>query len=163
MFFWVDSFLFYGKYLVFSHVHVWFRITCVKDRMDVSCNILVLFIVFIWSFRWENSHSIPYISTLSSLYSANNAVDRNTDTCTRTRAIGYGPQFHVVFWVVDFGSVHNIYSIDGMYTYNPKHPEKYISWPNCFSLTKIEKHQMLYFALDIFIMTILIYLKRFCI
>lgn len=24
----------------FSHVHVWFRITCVKDRMDVSCNIL---------------------------------------------------------------------------------------------------------------------------
>lgn len=47
----------------FSHVHVWFWITCVKDRMDVSCNILVfLKIVFRWSFRWKNSHSIPYVS-----------------------------------------------------------------------------------------------------
>lgn len=72
------------------------------------------------------SHTYP---SPSSLYSANNAVDRNTDTCTRTRAIGYGAQFNVVFWVVDLGRVHNIYSIDilfkndhgdGMYTYNPK-------------------------------------------
>lgn len=38
---------------------------------------------------------------------ANNAVDRNTDTCTRTRAIGYGAQFNVVL-----GRVHNIYSIN---------------------------------------------------
>lgn len=60
---------------------------------------------------------------------ANNAVDRNTDTCTRTRAIGYVPQFHDVFWVVDLERVHNIYSIDiffkngdGMYTYNPQKP-----------------------------------------
>lgn len=60
---------------------------------------------------------------------ANNAVDRNTDTCTRTRAIGYGAQFNVVL-----GKVHNIYSInilfkndhgDGMYTYNP--PKKQIN------------------------------------
>lgn len=65
----------------------------------------------------------------SSLYSANNAVDRNTDTCTKTRAIGYGAQFNVVFWVVDLGRVHNIFSIDtlfkndlgdGMHTYNNK-------------------------------------------
>lgn len=74
------------------------------------------------------SHTYP---SPSSLYSANNVVDRNTDTCTRTRAIGYGPQFHVVFWVVDLERVHNIYSIDilfknggGMYTYNPKKPRK---------------------------------------
>lgn len=69
----------------------------------------------------SHTYSFP-----GSLYSANNVVDRNTDTCTKTRAIGYGPQFHVVFWVVDLGRVHNIYSIDilfkngdGMYTYNP--------------------------------------------
>lgn len=76
------------------------------------------------------SHTYPFPG---SLYSANNGVDRNTDTCTRTRAIGYGPQFHVVFWVVDLGRVHNIYSIDilfkngdGMYTYNPpKNPQKH--------------------------------------
>lgn len=55
------------------------------------------------------SHTYPFPG---SLYSANNAVDRNTDTCTKTGAIGYGPQFHVVFWVVDHDRVHNIYSID---------------------------------------------------
>lgn len=78
------------------------------------------------------SHTYPFPG---SLYSANNGVDRNTDTCTRTRAIGYGPQFHVVFWVVDLERVHNIYSIHfkngdggGMYTYNPKNPpENYSS------------------------------------
>lgn len=69
------------------------------------------------------SHTYP---SPSSLYTANNAVDRNAGTCTKIRAIGYGPQFHVVFWVVDLERVHNIYSIDilfkngdGMYTYNP--------------------------------------------
>lgn len=81
-----------------------------------------------------------------SRYSANNAVDRNTNTCTRTRAIGYGPQFHVVFWVVDLERVHNIYSIDIFFLkmvtvctrITPKNPETYSSWPNCFSLTKIQ-------------------------
>lgn len=72
------------------------------------------------------SHTYPFPG---SRYSANNAVDRNTDTCTKTGAIGYGPQFHVVFWVVDHERVHNIYSIDiffkngdGMYTYNQQKP-----------------------------------------
>lgn len=109
----------------FSHVHVWFWITCVKDRMDVSCNILVfLKIVFRWSFRWKKQPFNPIRIHLRAHFKlANNAVDRNTDTCTRTRAIGYGAQFNVVL-----GRVHNIYSInilfkndhgDGMYTYNP--------------------------------------------
>lgn len=40
------------------------------------------------------SHTYPFPG---SRYLANNGVDRNTDTRTRTRAIGYGPQFHVVF------------------------------------------------------------------
>lgn len=72
------------------------------------------------------SHTYPFPG---SLYSANNGVDRNTDTCTRTRAIGYGAQFNVVL-----GRVYNIYSInilfkndhgDGMYTYNPPKRDKY--------------------------------------
>lgn len=62
------------------------------------------------------SHTYP---SPSSLYSANNAVDRNTDTCTRTRAIGYGAQLNVVFWVVDLGRVHNIYSIDILFKNDP--------------------------------------------
>lgn len=72
--------------------------------------------LFCFVSRWSSvgkiaiqSHTYP---STSSFYSANNAVDRNTDTCTRTRAIGYGPQFHVVFWEVDLERVHNIYSID---------------------------------------------------
>lgn len=46
------------------------------------------------------------------LYTANNAVDRNTRTCTRTQTIGRNSVFNTVWWKVDLGRLYNIYSID---------------------------------------------------
>lgn len=129
MFFSVDSFLFYGIFW-FSRMHMYgFELHVWKIGWMY---LVTFFFLLLYSDDLSvgkiaiQSHTYP---SLSSLYSANNAVDRNTDTCTKTRAIGYGPQFHVVFWVVDLERVHNIYSIDilfkndhgdGMYTYNQK-------------------------------------------
>lgn len=105
-------------YMYGFELHVW--------KIGWMYLVTFFFIVFRWSFRWKNIQSHTYPPP-SSRYSANNAVDRNTDTCTKTWAIGYRPQFHVVFWVVDLERVHNIYSSDilfkngdGMYTYNPR-------------------------------------------
>lgn len=46
------------------------------------------------------------------LYTADNAVDRNTMTCTRTQTIGPNSDFKTVWWKVDLGRLYNIYSID---------------------------------------------------
>lgn len=46
------------------------------------------------------------------LFGAPNAVDRNPSTCMRAGVIGrYCPE-KTVWWKVDLGRVHNIYSID---------------------------------------------------
>lgn len=46
------------------------------------------------------------------LYGASNALDRNIATCMRTKEIGrYCPE-KTVWWKVDLGHIHNIYSID---------------------------------------------------
>lgn len=54
------------------------------------------------------SHTYPFPG---SLYSANNGVDRNTDTCTRTRAIGYGPQLKLCFglWILKEYTTYTVY------------------------------------------------------
>lgn len=44
-------------------------------------------------------------------YSAQNAVDRNTNTCMRTRDIGINSIDKTVWWKVDLGEVYSIYSI----------------------------------------------------
>lgn len=45
-------------------------------------------------------------------YDARNAVDRNPSTCMRADVIGrYNPE-KTVWWKVDLGRVHNIYSIE---------------------------------------------------
>lgn len=44
-------------------------------------------------------------------YFANNAIDRNTVTCTRTQPIGRNDVFKTVWWKVDLGRLYNIYSI----------------------------------------------------
>lgn len=46
------------------------------------------------------------------LYTAGNAVDRNTMTCMRAQAIGHNSVFKTVWWKVDLGRLYNIYSID---------------------------------------------------
>ena len=44
-------------------------------------------------------------------YGAENAVDGNTATCTRTRVIGPNSQDKTVWWKVDLGGGYNIYSV----------------------------------------------------
>lgn len=45
-------------------------------------------------------------------YGARNAVDRNPSTCMRAGVIGRYCTEKTVWWKVDLGRVHNIYSID---------------------------------------------------
>lgn len=72
----------------------------------------------------SQSHSYP---VLGSSYSANNAIDRDTSTCSRTLDIGYGSKLKTVWWKVDLGKTHNLYNMailfrsydgEGMYMYN---------------------------------------------
>lgn len=42
---------------------------------------------------------------------ANNAVDRNSSTCTKTKDIGGNSKRPTVSWKVDLGAVYNVYSI----------------------------------------------------
>lgn len=46
------------------------------------------------------------------LYGARNAVDKNPLTCMRAKEIGRFSPEKTVWWKVDLGRVHNIYSID---------------------------------------------------
>ncbi|XP_078330769.1 uncharacterized protein LOC144624721 [Crassostrea virginica] len=46
------------------------------------------------------------------LYKADNAVDRNITTCMRTEPIGGASPDKTVWWKVDLGGVHNIYSVN---------------------------------------------------
>ena len=44
-------------------------------------------------------------------YGAENAVDGNTATCTRTEPIGQNNPYKTVWWKVDLGGVYSIYSV----------------------------------------------------
>lgn len=43
--------------------------------------------------------------------SANNAIDRNITTCSRTDDIGESSLYNIVWWKVDLGGANSIYSI----------------------------------------------------
>ena len=45
-------------------------------------------------------------------YGAENAVDGNTATCTRSEQIGQNSPDKTVWWKVDLGGVYNIYSVN---------------------------------------------------
>lgn len=45
------------------------------------------------------------------MYEANNALDRNTATCMRTDQTGENSDYRKVWWKVDLGGNHSIYSI----------------------------------------------------
>lgn len=57
------------------------------------------------------TQSSTYPGSLT-LYGARNAVDRNPLTCMRADEIGRTYPEKTVWWKVDLGRVHNIYSID---------------------------------------------------
>ena len=48
----------------------------------------------------------------SSIYTADNAVDRDITTCMRTELIGVTSPYQTVWWRVDLGRVYNIYSVN---------------------------------------------------
>lgn len=48
-------------------------------------------------------------------YAAGNAVDRNSTTCMRTRAIGRSSPDKTVWWRVDLGRMYGIYSINVLF------------------------------------------------
>lgn len=54
--------------------------------------------------RFKQTDSVP-------AFSAQNALDRNVTTCTRTAIIGNTSPDKNVSWQVDLGGVYNIYSI----------------------------------------------------
>ena len=58
----------------------------------------------------SQSHTFP-----GSVYGAENAVDGNTATCTRTDHIGPNSPHKTVWWKVDLGGVFNIYSVNIMF------------------------------------------------
>lgn len=62
----------------------------------------------ILSYNKLATQSITYISQSSG---ASYAVDGNTATCTKQFAIGISAPYKTVWWKVDLGDVHNIYSI----------------------------------------------------
>lgn len=59
----------------------------------------------------SQSPVFPTPSSLSHLYKASQAVDRNTTTCMRTDQIGIQSPHRSTWWKVDLGGVYNIYSI----------------------------------------------------
>nr|XP_022311206.1 uncharacterized protein LOC111116503 [Crassostrea virginica] len=52
-------------------------------------------------------------------YGAENAVDGNTATCTRTKEIGRNSPDKTVWWKVDLGGVYNIYSVNILFKNTP--------------------------------------------
>lgn len=48
-------------------------------------------------------------------YLAGNALDRNTDTCMRTDAIGRNTPYTTTWWIVDLYAIYSIYSINIMF------------------------------------------------
>lgn len=41
-----------------------------------------------------------------------NAVDRNINTCMRTKGIGQTTPFKIDWWKVDLGGIYNIYDVN---------------------------------------------------
>lgn len=60
----------------------------------------------------SQSPVFPTPPSLSHLYKASQAVDRNTTTCMRTEQIGPQSPLKSIWWKVDLGGVYNIFSIN---------------------------------------------------
>ena len=59
-------------------------------------------------------------------HGAQNAVDRNTTTCMRTKPIGSTSPDKTVWWKVDLGGVYNIYSVNILFKNYDGYGIKYI-------------------------------------
>lgn len=60
----------------------------------------------------ENAtQNVTDICTPRSACAANNAVDRNISTCTKTMAIGSTSQFKFTWWYIDLGEILSVYDI----------------------------------------------------
>ena len=75
--------------------------------------------MYTYKFYFTDDLSYQKYTTQSTTYTgpynsskADNAVDRDLTTCTRTKAIGVTSQDKRVTWQVDLGDVYSIYSIN---------------------------------------------------
>ncbi|XP_078329588.1 uncharacterized protein LOC111116900 [Crassostrea virginica] len=73
--------------------------------------------VLIFAYDDLSKHKVATQSTTysSSIYTADNAVDRNITTCMRTNEIGLNSPNKTVWWKVDLGGVYNIYSVNVLF------------------------------------------------
>ena len=73
-------------------------------------NVIYVFVTDDLSFQKNATQSTE--AWYYDLYKAGNAVDRNVSTCMRTEPIGTSSVDKKVWWKVDLGGVHNIYSVN---------------------------------------------------
>ena len=87
--------------------------------MDYTFDNISLIIYYCNAFRWfiKQTTCEPIIYTNSKKYAsaAENAVDRNFSTCTRTKSMGTNSPEKKVWWKVDLGALHNIHSVQIMF------------------------------------------------
>lgn len=57
------------------------------------------------------TQSTTYVDVNNVLYKASNAVDRDIESCMRTKEIGPNSPYQTVWWMVDLGEVYNIHSV----------------------------------------------------
>lgn len=87
---------------------------------------LLEFLIFVDNLSYKKVASQAHSYTSLTYFNASDAVDGNTETCTKTKSIGSTDLDKTVWWKVDLGGVHSIYSISilfknyegyGMYNY----------------------------------------------
>nr|XP_022305773.1 multiple epidermal growth factor-like domains protein 10 [Crassostrea virginica] len=85
---------------------------------EQKCTMIVHFLLtgFFLAFGYDDlsKNKVATQSTTypSSIYTADNAVDRDITTCMRTELIGVTSPYQRVWWRVDLGRVYNIYSVN---------------------------------------------------
>lgn len=93
--------------------------SCIKNSDFSQENNPIIFFVFQYilydsddlSSGKKAEHWDDY-SSFHEIYRANNALDRNTSTCTRTLEIGKTSPRKTAWCIVDLGIVYNIHSVD---------------------------------------------------
>ncbi|XP_062573664.1 platelet endothelial aggregation receptor 1-like isoform X2 [Saccostrea cucullata] len=77
------------------------------------------------SFNKTTEHSQNYnncyLAKYCDIYHSRNAVDRNNDTCTRTRPIEPSNWSNQTWWYVDLGGIYNVYKVNIIFRlYEPR-------------------------------------------
>lgn len=102
---WVDKYVYVPSKLYYV------RKFCYRFSGNLKLFLYIHYITDDLSYNKLATQSPIYPSS-NTLYFARNAVDRNSSTCMRTDLIGRHSHYKKMWWKVDLGGIHNIYSID---------------------------------------------------